>query len=267
MTFETACRTKCTGSRRDAASCTPATAARASLPCGEARGESCSSRARGNGSRPASTGAPGSSRRSSCLIVLRVGQPPRQPSLLLALDVMSGSLSGVSSRERITLPTMVRQRIRREPIGPAVRARICVSATHVTERGIPLLCGRAVPGAGDSVGGVRTRCSGLCPTMGVSGAGTSPVSGVRTEAHRCRRRQFASALIRSHPAGGIQHPRVTAEVCARATDRRDSRFIVPDANVVCCSAIGASSCVAHPWDHPPLTMDATRYSRSVANAD
>ena len=69
----------------------------------------------------------------------------------------------------------------------------------------------------------------------VSGAGTSPVSRVRTRARRCRRRQFASGLIRCDHAGGIQHPRVTAQVCAFATDRRNSRGLLSDANVVTCS--------------------------------
>ena len=47
-------------------------------------------------------------------------------------------------------------------------------------------------------GGRRTaRCSGLCPKIAVSAAGTRPVSGVRTRACRCHRPQLASDHIAS----------------------------------------------------------------------
>ena len=54
-----ACRTSCTASPRDGPPCTPATAARASPPCREARGEPRSTAAPGTVSLPAPTPPPG----------------------------------------------------------------------------------------------------------------------------------------------------------------------------------------------------------------
>ena len=75
------------------------------------------------------------------------------------------------------------QRIPQDFIGPAVPARMQVSATtRVTVRSILLPSGGGVHGVGDAVVDERTRCSGLRPTMAVSGQGQRPVSGARTRA-------------------------------------------------------------------------------------
>ena len=71
----------------------------------------------------------------------------------------------------------------------------------------------------DSGVDVRIRCSGRCSATAVSAAGTWRVSGVRTHAQRCRRRQFAPDRLRIGRARGVQHLRVTAHVVARATDQ------------------------------------------------
>ena len=73
----------------------------------------------------------------------------------------------------------------------------------------------------DSGVDVQTRCSGSCPTTAASAQGTGPVSGVGIRAQRCRRRQFASDHTRTWRARDIQHPRVTAHVFARGSDRPD----------------------------------------------
>lgn len=82
----------------------------------------------------------------------------------------------------------------------------------------------------------RTRGSGSGTGTTVGAEGTNPTSGVRTRARGFRRRQFGSAAIRTHPAGGILWLRVTAHAFARATNRSKSLQHVSDANVVRSSA-------------------------------
>ena len=74
-------------------------------------------------------------------------------------------------------------------------------------------------GARDSGVDVPTRCSGWCSPRAASAAGTGRVSVVRTRTRRCRRRQFLSGRMGTGRARGIQRPRVTAHVLARAPDR------------------------------------------------
>ena len=71
----------------------------------------------------------------------------------------------------------------------------------------------------DSVVDVRTQGSSSSSLRAVSAAETRRVSGVRTGAQRCRRRQFASDHMMSARGRNIQHPGVTAHMFARATDR------------------------------------------------
>lgn len=85
---------------------------------------------------------------------------------------------------------------------------------------------------------VRTRWSGSGTGATVSAEGTAPISGVRTRARGCRRRQFGSARIGNHPAGGIRWLRVTAHAFARVTNRRESLPHVSDANVARRTANG-----------------------------
>ena len=85
-------------------------------------------------------------------------------------------------------------------------------------------------GARASVEDIRTRCRGQCPRIPVSRQGTGELSGMRTRARRCRRTQFAAAVIKSHPGGGILCPRVTAHAFARAGNTREI-LLVEDAEV------------------------------------
>ena len=62
-------------------------------------------------------------------------------------------------------------------------------------------------------------CSGLYPTVTVSGWVAGPVFGRRTSAQRRRGRQFASRHIGSQHAGGIRRVRVIAYVFAGTTER------------------------------------------------
>ena len=81
--------------------------------------------------------------------------------------------------------------------------------TDVAVRGPSALLMSSSAWSWDSGVDVRTRCSGWCSPTTVSAAGTGRLSGVRTCAQRCRRRQFASEHLRIGRARGIQHPRVT----------------------------------------------------------